>query len=515
MAQSPQNFPLPDGTYITDVPEGTTRAEIAALLINSGQAHRLGYTAPDPAEGMSEIDKVRAGWGKFIMENVTGVRQRLGSATTQDVEEMHARDRPLMETTAGKAGYYGSALGHGAAAGLIPGVNTLAGSTALGAGFGLAQPTTRYEDPAANMIRSAGFGAIGQMAGRVASGAPIVTNRNPPATQNLVDLATKKYGIDLPTSVRAGSPRAGYVESQLATLPGGGAMQTALTRPQEQLAQAVMREAGAAGPATSETLRLAQEATKKGYQNIWRGQNVAIDGTFTTELSAAWSKAQRMLPKADQRVVRAQINNIWDKAAPASPTQMVIPGDVYQMMLRGEIRSAMPAQGPLRTALKDVMKALDGAANRSVGKSGGAALKDLNTEYAIQKELANLIPAAESRGGRFTPSGLLPRVGQFPGNISELAKIGPLLREPPQSGTATRAIVSGALLGGPAFLAGGALTAAAGLAAPFGASQLLSRPWMQRYLAEGFGSISPMQRELITTGTRAGALAAPSLLMPR
>jgi len=159
------DFPLPDGTYIRNVPEGTTRQEVMARLVNAGQAERLGFAAPDPTEGMSEIDKVRAGWGKFLSEGVMGLRQRLGGVTAQEVEEMNRRDAPLMATGAGKVGYFGSALAHTAPTAFIPGANTLAGSAAIGAGLGAITPTERTEDPLANVLRSAAFGIGGQAVG--------------------------------------------------------------------------------------------------------------------------------------------------------------------------------------------------------------------------------------------------------------------------------------------------------------------------------------------------------------
>jgi hypothetical protein len=97
--------------------------------------------------------------------------------------------------------------------------------------------------------------------------------------------------------------------------------------------------------------------------------------------------------------------------------------------------------------------------------------------------------------------------------MGELARIGPMLREPPQSGTATRQLVGGALLGGPAYaMTGSPEVAVAGLAMPWMGARALSSPAMQRYLAGGFGNLTARQREMITAAARGGALTTPGLL---
>lgn len=511
------DVPLPDGTVVTGVPEGTSRHEVyARVAMAGGGAHFLDpKDIPDPAQGMGTLEKVRAGWGKFLSDTAQGVSQRLGGATTADVEATRRRDAPLMSTTAGQVGYGASAIGHGVATAVIPGAMTLKGATAIGSGLGAAIPTGEMEDPLANVIKGGLFGLGGQAAGKVLSGAPLLKNNLNPTQQALVDEATGKFGLSLPASARTGNQRMAYVESQLATLPGGGSMQAAIRKPQEQLAELVMEQAGHKGPATAETLKLAQQNTQRGYGNIWRGKTLEIDGQLTTDLSNAWAKAQRMLPADKAQVVRNQIDNIWDKSFPTSQTTMGISGDVYQAGLRSELRLAGAGKdNPLGHALNDVKKALDKWANRHVGTSEAEALKQLNREYAIQKQIGGLIPAAEARGGTFTPSGLLPAVGDFPGDVGRLAKIGPMLREPPNSGTATRSLISmGVMGGGPLLASGGSLLpAAAGLAAPAVASRTLSAGPVQRYMAQGFGNMTPRQREMIAAAARGGVLGGPGLL---
>lgn len=470
----------------------------------------------DPTADMSTTDKLRAGAGKFMYDVGRGVSQRLGGMTPQQVDQANALDAPLMNTGAGMAGYAGGALATSLPLAMLPGANTALGSIGYGALSGAAMPTGANESPEMNTLMGGGAGLLGVGLGKVLSGAAPLANRNNPATQNLVDLATTKYGIDLPASTRTGNKTLSYLESQSAQLPGGGSMQQAIRKPQEQLAEQVMRQAGGQGTATQATLDAAKASTQKGYQNIWSGATVGVDAQLGVDLDKAWKSAQRMLSDKDAQIVRNQIDNIWDKAqaVKGSKTALEIPGDVYQMGLRPELRNSMPADGPLKHALSQVQKALDGAANRSLGKSGSTVVKDLNREYAIQKAIGPLIPAAEARGGTFTPSGLLGPLGQFSGDVGELAKIGPLLREPPNSGTVTRGIMAGGLLGLPGMAAGGLPGAAAALAVPYaanvGASRLLSSPAVQKYLSQGFGSLTDAEKRLVQIAVQSGALSTPA-----
>lgn len=506
------DFPLPDGTYIRDVPEGTTRQEIMARLINAGEARRLA-PALDPSEGMGEGEKALAGWQKWYHDQILGAKQRLGFASTADVEEMQRRDAPLMQHGAAQAGYAGSAVLNTAATAFIPGLNTMKGAAMLGGVLGATTPTDRYTDPLANIAMGAGFGAGGQVAGRFLSGAPPIRSQLNPIQQANVDLARGKYGMDLPASTVLGNPRLAYMESQLATLPGGGRMQAMLRRPQEQFGEAVMREAGGAGLPTTSTLRAAREGTSLGYGNVYRGKMLELDGTFTQQLDDVWREAQRLLPQHEQDIVRRQIDNIWHKVRPTSPSTVAIEGDVYQRTLRRQLRAATPEEGSMAPVMMRLRAALDEMAQRNLSSSENEAISQLNREWMVQRGLIPMVGRAEARGGTFTPSQLMGEFGTNRGNIGELARIGPILREPPQSGTVPRA-VSTAILGGTGYVGSGGdpyMTALA-VGGPAAAARILASPAMQRYITQGFGNFSPITRRMIEAASRGGALAAPGLL---
>ena len=508
-----QSYTLPDGTVIDNVPANMSRSEIAGRLIDAGYGSHFGTI--DPTEGMSGLDKYRAGWGKWISERGTGISQRLGLTSDQDVEAMQRRDAPLMATSAGKSGYNSSAITNLMATAAIPGVNTLAGAAGVGATYGFSEPTTSKQDPIHNMLRSASLSAGGQVVGNIASGAAPLTNQLNPTQQRLIELG-KQYGLSYPAAQQTGSKALQYFDTQLAALPGGGAMRKLYEKPHEQLASQVMKQAGVEGPATTETLKAAQKSTQDGFTNIFRDVNIVFDKQFINQINKLRNEANRLLAgnEPQRSTVMNQIDNLWFSAKPVAQNKMAIPGDVYQLSSRGTLREAGAGNGTtMGTILKQVQRSLDDLAARNLGKSAAGVAKDLRREYAIQKELAKIIPAAEARGGTFTPSGLLPGFGGAPGPMGDLAMLGKGLTTPPQSGTAPRQVMSALALGSaPALVTGSLPAAIAGLTAPWLLSTILSRPFVQKYLAQGHGLLSPKMQKLMTAGSRTGGLMSPTAI---
>jgi hypothetical protein len=311
-----------------------------------------------------------------------------------------------------------------------------------------------------------------------------------------------------------------YVESQLAATPGGGRMADMLHRGNEQYAKAVMTEAGAPGQlATTANLETAKKSAQSAYQQLWGRNIVTADNQFMTDLVAAQDLALRTLTPEKASVVRRQIDNILSKVDASGK----IDGTVYQMFLRPEIRGAAAGDSSLKIPLKQVQRALDAVAMRSLNAADVDAVTKLNYQYAVQKAIKDRVGPAEARGGTFAPSDMKVAAGDFSGNMGELARIGPLLREPPQSGTVPRAIVeamtrgsipagAGAAYGyhegGAPGAAGGAL---AGLLAPAIASRAIANPAMQKYLSGGLLNATPQQTAAIQALLTGGAIPLPRL----
>jgi hypothetical protein len=96
---------------------------------------------PDPTEGMSGVDKFRAGMGKAFADIGRGAGQWIGAVDREDVAESRKRDAALMDTGAGLAGNITGNLAALAPTAMIPGANTLAGAGVIGAATGALMPS--------------------------------------------------------------------------------------------------------------------------------------------------------------------------------------------------------------------------------------------------------------------------------------------------------------------------------------------------------------------------------------
>jgi hypothetical protein len=153
---------------------------------------------PDPTKGMSAIDRGLAASGKFFVDQGRGVKQLTGNMSREEVDRVQQLDAPLMDTTAGKVGYAGTALAtmilpgatlsRGASAGkaaiqagntsnlvrtattaanagraaLLP--TTLTGVTTQGLALGGMQPVGTQDSRTQNTLLGGGFGAVSKLA---------------------------------------------------------------------------------------------------------------------------------------------------------------------------------------------------------------------------------------------------------------------------------------------------------------------------------------------------------------
>lgn len=146
-----------------------------------------GQVLSDPTDGMSTLDKLRAGFGKALYDTARGVGQLTGFVSQQDIDQAKKLDAPLMRTGAGLAG---DVLGNvasfalpagaigiaGKAAGVPALVNaarafmapqSVLGAMGTGAAMGAVQPVASSD----SRLLNAGLGAAG---GGAAAGAGAV-----------------------------------------------------------------------------------------------------------------------------------------------------------------------------------------------------------------------------------------------------------------------------------------------------------------------------------------------------
>lgn len=167
----------------------------------------------NPTNGMSTTDKVLAGAGKAFVDTGRGIGQllrhampdsaadALGLPTQADIDQAKQLDAPLMQTGAGKVG---NIAGHVAVAlptMFIPGVNTVAGSGAVGAAMGAVQPVASDESRLKNTVVGGALGAAAPVVARtVAAGYQGAKSLVEPFTQSGRDAIAARtltrFGVD-------------------------------------------------------------------------------------------------------------------------------------------------------------------------------------------------------------------------------------------------------------------------------------------------------------------------------
>ena len=139
-----------------EFPDGMPPKEIEAAIRRSALSLPPNPKAPDPTEGMSGVDRFRAGMGKAFTDVARGVGQlvpeALGGVTRADVAESRKRDAPLMATGAGLGGDIFGNLAALLPTAFLPGAGTIPGAAVIGGVSGLLQPSERNGEPLQNTV---------------------------------------------------------------------------------------------------------------------------------------------------------------------------------------------------------------------------------------------------------------------------------------------------------------------------------------------------------------------------
>lgn len=156
---------LHDGTRL-EFPDGTDPAVIQRTVRNLLADRAPREAAPDPTEGMSGVDRFRAGMGKAMVDTARGLGQMVGLVDRADVEEARRLDAPLMRTTSGKVGNFAGNVATTLPLAFVPGANTVGGAALIGAGTGLVQPSTSTGETLQNIGLGGALGGGSILAGR-------------------------------------------------------------------------------------------------------------------------------------------------------------------------------------------------------------------------------------------------------------------------------------------------------------------------------------------------------------
>lgn len=305
---------MPDGTVITNVPEGTTRSQLMARYEKSKRLAALPQSMANieadqasynPTSGMSGSDLRVAGMGKVFADLGRGAGQLLGVTSNEDVRESRVLDAPLMATTAGKVGNFAGNVAVAAPAAFVPGVNTVAGAGLTGATLGLLQPAESAEERVKNTALGGTLGAVGQKVGQVA-GAKIgdVVNRRATAAaqaeaaqsaRDTVLAESRRLGYKAPpATVNQESTAARAIES----IAGKESMkQTSAVANQKVTNRLVREEFGlpSSAPLRVSTLKGIRDKAGTVYQAVKNSGEVVTDQQYLDELTNLSSSADEVL----------------------------------------------------------------------------------------------------------------------------------------------------------------------------------------------------------------------------
>lgn len=295
--------------------------EAAAPWNRNWDAPDVGKHDPVKAtDGMSGMDRFLAGAGKGFTDVGRGIGQRfratmgvyggdrgraaadsLGLATEADVAEARKRDAPLMDTGAGVFGNVVGSVASLAPAMFVPGANTVAGASAIGALSGAARPTVEGESVAGNIATDAllaggsqwGLGKIvggfdRRLAGLKEKGLALAA-QNKARDETVRELTEAGYSV-LP-SVSGGSVVGRTMESI-----GGKAKtaQQASVKHQPVTDAIIKKTLGLAddAPITRETVRGARmEAIETGYTPVRELPFMETDDAYRRAISSLTSRA--------------------------------------------------------------------------------------------------------------------------------------------------------------------------------------------------------------------------------
>lgn len=331
------------------------------------QMVKVGDPGFDPTEGMSGLDKLRAGMGKAFVDLGRGAGQLTGLIDRKEIDADKRLDAPLMNTGAGVAGNVLGNVALAAPAALIPGAATIPGGAAIGAVQGALQPVGAEDSRLANM-------SIGGVAGG--------------ALPTVVKVAkTAKAAVVDP-----------FTEAGRARIAGG-----VLNRVAENPRQVYARLLSAKGNTTGFAPTVGQSADDAGVAALERTVRAINPAAFdATDKSQRAALANALLdiaqtPESRSAAVAAReeaAKRLYAEALDPSSQQDLTPwlkGQITQLIKRPSINSASkdaqrwamergekPAAAGSLSALHDVKQALDDMISQATREGRGGEVKALS-----------------------------------------------------------------------------------------------------------------------------------------
>jgi hypothetical protein len=329
--------------------------ELKALRRLAELEAKAGGKKPDPTEGMSDFDLLRAGTGKAFYDLARGAGQWVGAVSREEVRESRERDAPLLKagehekvirkqkvltdtdpSKAARMTYQGTETrmvpgpgGAGVALGNIglalplafaPGANTVLGSGLYGAGYGALQPSESTGETAGNIALS-GIGSAA-ITGAVKAGPALYKAMVSPFTrggQERIALDTiSRFAKDKDALSKATVnelvPGSKPTLAEITGDPGIAQLQRAAQAASPETASLMAQSRTARVQARKDALLSMGDATDKEFFEIARetaAQRLYGDA-FKTPIDPA--KAKQLAPDVKELLARPSIQKARDEA---------------------------------------------------------------------------------------------------------------------------------------------------------------------------------------------------------
>jgi hypothetical protein len=372
-------------------------AEITRL--RSGPKPTMEPLTADPTEGMSGVDKFRAGMGKAMTDLARGAGQLVGAVSRDDVAESRKLDAPLMNTGAGVAGNLAGNVAMIAPTAMIPGANTVAGAGAVGAVTGLLQPSTSTGETVANVALGGAGGAAGQA----------VANKVPGMLQGRVNASKAAQGANAQKFAAAqAAAKEGYVIPPADLEPGmlseavsglSGKIKTAQVASQRNqvVTDKLARQALGlkAGDQLDETVLrgIRNQAATQGYAPLRQAGTVTADKPFFDALDKIASTQQgaaRSFPGLGESGVADMVAKLKQQSFDAGDAV-----DATRVLREAADKAYRQGDKGVGKASKEAADAIEGMLERHLTAAGNPdALKSFREArtliaktYSVQKGL--------------------------------------------------------------------------------------------------------------------------------
>lgn len=494
----------PDGRkFDITAPEGATQDQVltyAKTQFASMPKKTATPVAPIPPE-TTAAEAALIGAGRGLTQLGRGVQQAFYGLTGDEQAQAALKAKSDEETRLYKpledAHPIATAIGEGAPVAL-GGPLTMAAAGAL-----------EYGTPQEKAIRAAGGlvgGKVGQLAGK---GIGLALQPVRSAVGDTASALFEKYGMKtLPSQITDSAP-VKWLESTLASLPGGGAIRAAVADQQRGLDQAAVNAMGGSGSmVTPEAVQAARSAVGQGMGKTTSPVTVVTDNELLNRLGDIETRYGNKLDSLQKPIVQKLIDEI--SAMPS------MPGEFYQMTRSDISKMAASASGTFKDALAGIYKALDGAFDRSAGPDAAEAMKVARGQYRAAKKLEPI--ANES--GHVSAARVANNMKGLPDDLGELAQVAEKMRPLPNSGTAQRLAYQGLLSGGVGagadMISGdhadAAKWGAGAFLAPAVLSRLLTSDVGRAYLSRGLLALPPaVEAALERAGGAGGGLLGLSV----